>query len=171
MSPKCWTNQQEGLTSLRVGVSFYPYQLNRVDQSNIGLNCFRQCAILHLDYGTQQFVPPRLRPMASAPVGRSHFLCRLLTKKSYNQCRFRLSIQMQTCRKVCMNVALPIRCQKTLEIRKNAVENGIDFMWRRRRDLNSSAGKSRPNRLATCPLRPLGYASVPVNNTTDGKIK
>ena len=34
------------------------------------------------------------------------------------------------------------------------------FCWRRRRDLNSRAGKTRPTPLAGAPLRPLEYFSV-----------
>ena len=34
------------------------------------------------------------------------------------------------------------------------------FFWRRRRDLNSRAGKTRPTPLAGAPLRPLEYFSV-----------
>ena len=32
--------------------------------------------------------------------------------------------------------------------------------WRRGRDLNPGAGKTRPRRLAISPLQPLGYLSV-----------
>ena len=37
---------------------------------------------------------------------------------------------------------------------------GIEHLWRRRRDLDSRAGKTRPTPLAGAPLRPLEYFSV-----------
>ena len=43
---------------------------------------------------------------------------------------------------------------------KNTDESVRSLKWRRRRDSNSSTGIHRSNRLATCPLRPLGYASA-----------
>ena len=52
--------------------------------------------------------------------------------------------------------SLLLRLQKT----KSGYREGIRFCWRRRRDSDSRAGKTRPTPLAGAPLRPLEYFSV-----------